>query len=214
MYPVFLAINLICSLVALFFLRNENRNIWVLLKWFTVFDAFVEFFALVFSAVSHKYNLWVFTLYLPFNFIILYWSVYKLLPFHKYNKFLCVTGIVVFCLCYVTEIGLHGIYVYSINSDTVATIFMIIGCNWFFYLLLQKQEWILISKHAAFWFVTGLFLFSFCTVVTDLFDNELNDLFITNKLPLRSLLFVGFNLILYGCWSYAFICKYQETISL
>lgn len=214
MFLVLLAIEIICSAIALLLLRNQSRNIWVLLKWFVVFTTMVEVFASLISAVFHKYNLWLYSLYLPFNFIILYWLLYKVTPYHKYNKPLLLIGIIVFLISYFTEIGIHGIFLYTINSDTVSTIFMFISCNWFFYLLLQKDEWIDIPRHAAFWFVTGLFLFSFCTVVTDLFDSELNDLFIAKKLPLRTLLYIGFNLMLYGCWSYAFICKYQETISL
>ena len=214
MILVLLVIEIICSVIALIFLRSQSRSVWVLLKWFMVFTTLVEILAFIISAVFHKYNLWLYSLYLPFNFIILYWSLYKVTPYHKHNKTLLLIGIIVFCISYFTEILINGIFLYTINSDTVSTVFMFISCNWFFYLLLQKDEWVYISRHAAFWFVTGLFLFSFCTVVTDLFDSELNDLFIAKKLPLRTLLYIGFNLILYGCWSYAFICKYQKTISL
>ena len=206
------AIECICSLMALFFLRNEKRNIWVLLKWFIVFTTAFELLAYTYSLLSQKYNLWMFVLYLPFDFTISYWALYKLSPYHKVNKFLLWAGIVTFCICYVTEIWLNGIFIYTINSDTISTFFTFISCNWFFYLLLKQDEWIDIPKHAAFWFVTGLFLFSFCSVVTNLFDSALMNLFVSKKTSLRSLLYIVFNLILYGCWGYAYICRYQEKI--
>jgi hypothetical protein len=142
----------------------------------------------------------------------LYWAVYKFLPAHRFNKLLLLSGISIFAVSYVLEIVTKGIFVNDIISDTISGFFLLLFCNWFFYLLLKGDEWIEIHRHAAFWFVTGLFLFSFCTIVTDLFDNQLLDLFVTPSISLRYLLYIVFNLILYGCWSYAFICKYQETI--
>lgn len=212
MFPAIIVIEVSCFATALFFLKNTGNVVWTTIKWFILFAVLVEASLSFTGKILHWHNGWIINLYTPINFFIVSWSVYRLSPYNKINLAFFIAANFIFLLFFLLEIFTKGFFAYSALSSVLSDCLLFIICNRFFYLLLKQDEWIEIQKHAAFWFVTGLFLFNFCSTVADIFDEQLNDLYIFSTVSLRYVLYIVFNLILYSCWSFAFICRYQETI--
>jgi hypothetical protein len=68
-------------------------------------------------------------------------------------------------------------------------------------------------QHPPFWIVTGLFFFNFGSIACNLFFDYLMVKIPKEYIPINYIIFTVLNFILYGCWSYAFICRYRQMIS-
>ena len=212
MFPAITSIEATCFLCALFFLRNTGERVWTTIKWFMLFTFVNESLSTIIGQVYHQHNVWLINLYTLVNFFTISWVLYRLSPYQNMNLFILQSSAILFSLCFAVEIFYKGIFEYTIISNIFSDIAIFIVSNRYFFLLLKEDSWIDIQRHAAFWFVTGLLLFSLCATIADIFDNELTSLFVFPNVSLYYLLYLAFNLILYGCWSFSFLCKYQETI--
>ena len=204
-------IEAIALLLAFIFLSHTKELIWRTVKWFLLFTVLLEITVNIIGKVYHRHNLWLVNVFTLVNFFVISWLLYRLSPQRKINRLLLSITAVVFAACFAYEIIYKGFFEYTVYSSIVSDIIILVFCNRYFYLLLKEDAWIDIPTHPAFWLVTGLFLFNLCALVADLFDEQLSSLYIFPDVSLYYLLYLVFSLILYSCWSFAFICKYQET---
>ena len=212
MFPVTTFIETICFLCGVFFLRNTGDVVWNTVRWFMLFTVINECVVTIIGHVYHKHNMWLVNIYTLVNFPTMSWILYRFSRRQKSSLIIFCISLFLFISCFITEIFYKGIFEYTVASNILSDILLFATCNRFFYLLLKDDSWIDIQRHAAFWFVTGLLLFSLCATIADVFDGQLASLYIFPHVSLYYILYMVFNLILYGCWSFSFICKYQETI--
>ncbi|MCA0396406.1 MAG: hypothetical protein LCH51_03320 [Bacteroidetes bacterium] len=117
-----------------------------------------------------------------------------------------------FSITFILESVRSRFLFYNYKSDSVLSVSFIILSCWYFYLLLQQEQPVALKRFAPFWVVSGIFLFCFGSMAAVLFSEEVMQLYIVDKLSVRLVIYSLLNLLLYGCWSYAFVCKYRETI--
>ena len=90
-------------------------------------------------------------------------------------------------------------------SQNVGGILFTVYSLLYFYLFLKDKNYLQISSHPEFWWVTGILFFYFGSVIFNLFYQS-----ITIKLFGRSIYYylsTILNLILYSLWTYSFICR-------
>jgi hypothetical protein len=206
-------IEFICFLFAVTYLSSPKVGYWRNIVWFMLLTLTIEIVATIISSVLKTSNHWLYNLYLPVDFIFKIYMFYKIYPKISYSRFIYYSTLALYISFYLAESTARGFLTYNNISDTFASFLLVVACNGYYYLLLIEERWINILKHAPFWFVTGVFIYNFCSIATNLFSTQLMDLYISKNLSLRYILFVVFNLILYGTWSYSFVCRSQEKIS-
>lgn len=214
MYPFNLFIEVLCFTLALLFLKNSKAGLWKYFKMYMLLTVLIEATGWLLRTYWHVNNQWLYNIFAPIQAFFLFWVFYKIYPKQFNSKLFLGICAAAFSIVYVIECFRHPFTIFNNNSWIVFSFSIIIACGLYYYFLLKDDEYINLAVHPPFWFVTGVFLYFFCSSVCTLFFSQLVRINIMQNISLRYLLFILFNLILYGCWSYAFLCKYKQTRSL
>lgn len=213
MYPFTLTIEAICFLLAIFLLKNDQSIPW---KYFTVYmfiTVLAEASGWMLRTYWHANNQWVYNIFAPIQAGFLYWVFYRIYPKKFNSKIFIGICVAIFVAIYIFECFKHPFTTFNNYSWIFFSFSMIAACGLYYYFLLADDEYKDLATHCPFWFVTGVFVYFFSSSVCTLFFTELMRINIIHNISLRYLLFILFNFILYGCWSYAFLCRYKQTRS-
>jgi len=209
-FPYTVIIEIVCLFFAITYLKKE-KGYWNGIMWFMLFTVITEMAGYCMRVILHYNNHWLYNFYLLAEASFMSWLLYKISIFN--SKPLVITGLAVFVICYLYE-SIHSDFTeYSSVSNSILCIYLTIVCCLYYYFLLKRDEYINVVKYAPFWIITGCFFFYFGRIGCNFFFEYL--VAICNKygVPVRYIIFIILNFILYGCWSYAFICRYRHTIS-
>jgi len=212
MYPVNLLIEIICLLFALLLLR-KNAGFWRYFKVYMFLTVLIETTGWLMRFHWKISNQWLYNIFSPVQVLFLYWIFAKLYPGQAQRKRLMGICVLVFALVYLFECFYFPFTLFYHYSWIVFSFLIIITCGLYYFFLLRDEPYIHLATDPSFWFVTGVFVYFFCSSVCTLFFTELVRINIAQNISLRYLLFIVFNFILYGCWSYAFLCRYKQTTS-
>jgi len=160
---------------------------------------------------EHHTNQWLYNIYLVFeaSFSSLMFSV--LLGKYIKSKPLVLSGFALFVLLYINDVHRHGFSVFNDLTETVMSVIFVIYCFYYYYLLLKDEQHIDIKSSASFWWVAGALFFYFGSTVANLFFTFLKDVKIAGH-NVTYFIFMALSILLYGCWSYSFICrKWSKT---
>ncbi len=211
LFPFSILFEIACLFLAWRYLDNKKGN-WGYFRWFMLLTVIVEIIGFILLTLKHP-NHWLYNIYLPlemgFKFYILYKLCYRLFRV----ELLLAASLVLFAGFYFYESFSSGFSKYSFMSNSIGSIGIIIICCSYFYHFLKKEDYVNIYTHAPFWIITGLFFFYFGTTACNIFFNYLASIYVKQHIPIRYIVFTMLNFILYGCWSYSFICKYRQPIS-
>jgi len=213
-FPFVILFEAACLVFSILFLANKKVGWWRAFIAFLLLTVCVETAAYAIVVLSHrtKSNHWLHNLFLPVETVFTGWILYKISITYFNSKPWTLTGLAVFFFLYFYESIRSGFTEYSILANSMASVWIIIMCCLYYYYLLKQDEYITITKHAAFWIVAGCFFFYFGTTACNLFYIYLESINIKQKIPIRFFIFAALNFIFYASWSYAFLCKYRQTI--
>lgn len=212
LFPFSQVFECTCLAFAFSYLPGKKAGYWRYFKWFllvTVLTEMAGFTLLSFSQPNH----WLYNIYIPIEILFKSYLLYKLCsPYFRVTRWL-VPGLALFGVVYLYESFNSSFSAYSFMSNSLASMGIIIICCLYFYYFLKKEEYVNIYTHAPFWIITGLFFFYFGSTACNLFFNYLASIYVKQHIPVRYITFSVLNFILYGCWSYSFVCKYRHPIS-
>lgn len=208
-FPFAQVIEAICSLAAFWYLRKQ-QGYWRGFMLFLPFTLIVEIIGRLIPTLLHQSNHWLYNIYLPVQFMFTGYVLYRAFPYNGKTPWF-VIGLLLFVIIYITESVIRN-YSYNTISDTFSSFLLVCACGFYYFFLLKSETYIALSDYAPFWFVSGVFLFNFGITASNLFANELMNLYIIQKVSLRYIIFLTLTFILYSCWMYAFRCKNQEKI--
>lgn len=205
--PVFF--ESICLSFALIYLRKSN-DWWVLFIPYLIIVLVTETYGLfLIMHLKQANNYWVHNLYLPIYFCFIFFALFKIKNgLIKIKKWMYILPVFILA-SYFYESVLHHFHNLSIITYNIFNVFIVLICCNYYYYLLKNDHFIDLKKHAPFWIITGLFFFSFGSI-SYLFFDALSQINIKNGLPIRPIIFIILNFILYSCWSYAFLCRYRQ----
>ncbi|MBV9986967.1 MAG: hypothetical protein JO301_04775 [Chitinophagaceae bacterium] len=209
--PLGLVAEIVCMLFAFRFLAGEE-NYWGSFRWFMVFTVVVETIGYV-LLMQGKVNHGLYNLYLPVEMFFKYYILYRLCRSYFRVTYWIIPFLVLFVALYIFEGITNHFDRYSVQSNSVAALGILIICVSYFYHFLKKDEYVNIYEHAPFWIITALFFFYLGGTACNLFFDYLADIYRKQHIPVRFIIFTILNFMLYGCWSYSFVCRYRRKIS-
>ena len=208
-----ISLNLIFVTAALLFslLILKERQVWKIFFPYLLVVLITESYG-AYLRLSGIFNSYVYNIFMPiylytFSLILLY--ILKAEKLLRY-KYLLLSSIVLFYVFIFYRFGIS-----KLLSEILVTsnfIFSIL-CLIYLYRLMSDNLSINILKLPEFWIVVGILVYSFGSITVWLFMRLLNTIYQTMQLPLRQIIMLFLNGFLYGSWSYAFLCKYQQKIS-
>lgn len=212
----FVLINPIIETLALIFaiiLLATQKGWW---RWFAYYLALVVVVEVLGFIVykNGNNNSWLFNLYIPVNFGFYFYIFYQICsPLRKRFKPIIWATFLGWLVLYLVELFLQGVQVLAFRSIGLGNVLcLILSCCYFFYLL-KQEDYVNLSKHAPFWLIAGILFHTLGSTMTLVFYEVLKEIYYTYKLPLRQVIYIFLNFIMYSFWVYAFLCRYQSRIS-
>jgi hypothetical protein len=114
---------------------------------------------------------------------------------------------------YVYEISVHGLFEYNELTNSIFSTEIVLCSLVFYYDLFKSDLNIKLGSYSDFWFVTGILFFFFGSTVLNLFYGIIKQILPNNK-HFVGYIYNALNILLYGFWSYSFICKRWLTPTL
>ncbi|HVW16294.1 MAG TPA: hypothetical protein VHB54_20850 [Mucilaginibacter sp.] len=202
-----------CLTVALICLLKDKELIWRLLIVFLFVTTACETGGIFFATEYHD-NQWLYNIFIVFEAAFVLAIFNNLFKKHGGNPLLAALGGVCFAGSYISDLMSHGFFKYSNNTFTIMSVLYVTFALYFFYLLVKSDIYIDLKYSAEFWWATGTLLFYFGTTACNIFDKHLEKILITPTLNLSYFIFAVLDVVLYGFWSYSFICKRWEAKKL
>lgn len=204
-------IDLICLLIALFCLTKAARE-WRMFIPYLFIVLGIEIWGMYAAEQKINSNA-VYNFYVLLNFVFLQFILHKLCMGPASRNSLFILFLLIFMIFFFAEIAYHGYTRFAIRSITFSYLLVSIQCLYYFYYLLKQDHFVNLPQHAPFWLASGILIHALGSTASYLFYDYLVAIYTELGIPVRQIIFVFLNFILYGSWSYAFICKYRQRIS-
>jgi len=215
------AVETICFVIAFLCLKKDPGLVWRSMILFLFVTCVTEMSGIYFRGLYladrvHVHpNIWLYNLFLLFQAGFFSWMFQHLLNKYIKSRPIIVSGLALLVMIYAYEIFTHGIFVYNELTNTVMSVLIVLYSFYFYYCLIKDEAYIKLKNSPEFWWVAGVLFFYFGTTACNLFYDKLASIIINTKQSFNYLkyLFYAFNVLLYGCWSYSFICRKWLTTS-
>jgi len=213
--PTYFTVNtiaeLICFLISLFCLFKDGNPIWrsFILYMFIVYT--VETGG-IFLRELNKMNFHLYTV-----FLIIECTMMSVFFFHLYSKYKTRLAIVfyawiaIFMVFFTAELATNRFKVFPFRTAELMSVVFVIASCYFYLIIIRDEKFRRLSTYPPFWMVNGILFFYFggtaCNIFYDYLSHE------KLSLPSMSIRYITFNILnvlLYSCWSYAFICRYLQ----
>ncbi|EHQ27966.1 hypothetical protein Mucpa_3874 [Mucilaginibacter paludis DSM 18603] len=200
------AFEIQCFLVAIFCLSRDMELPWRIIPIYLLITCIVEFIG-IYLKREHQPNQWPYNILLVCHIVFTSFMFSSLLSKYKNNRPPIIGGLVVLILFYAYDLFQHGFLRFNILCYNSMSVFFTVYSLFYFYLLLQEDTYIRLQYSADFWWVCGVLFFYFGNTAINLFRGKLAGIMITPKHAITYYIYIVLNVILYGCWSYSFICR-------
>jgi MFS family permease len=212
LFPFSQVFEVVCLIIAFLYLSVYRNSFWGSFRWFMLITVIVEIIGHTLQYRSIP-NHWVYNLYMPIETFYKYYILYRLCrDYFRVERWLIpFSGI--FLILYLYESINSDFSRYSYITNSVMSVSIVIVCCLYYYYFLKKEEYVNIYEHAPFWIITALFFFYLGSTACNVFWYYLSKIYADQQIPVRFIIFALLNFIMYGCWSYSFICKYRQTTS-
>ncbi len=212
MFPTSLLIEIICLVYAVLYLRHPKVGYWRMFIPFMIFIAITEGAGWSMGALFKIKNHWLYNIEQLGEIYFFTWMFREV--FRPCQRIRYILGIVfvTLILVFAVESVKTKIIDYNSQSNLVFSVYLIVCCGVFYYMLLSQVKYENLMKHPEFWLVSGVFVFYFSSTAVTVFFEELLAINLSIGIPLRYFIFTGLNAILYGCWCYAFRCRQRQII--
>jgi hypothetical protein len=193
-------IELICFLFAIRFLLKDN-NFWRLMLVYMGLVVITEVTG-KYLAGLHQSNQWVYNIFLLIEAGFVGAMFYHIL---KKNKAWILSGLFLLLVPYTLEVYHYGFMKFLSYTNIVSSILFICFSFYYYFMLINEENYHDLVRHDAFWWVTGaIFYYSGGTVCNFLFDYLSRIESTTLQCPIRYIIFCVLNFLLYAYWCYSF----------
>jgi hypothetical protein len=201
--------ELICAAIGCYCLVGKKDKTLQLLWGFVLLTCLVEMYGIHIKKIDHERNAWLYN-----HFLLLQLTFYSIIFYQILKRY--INPIPLLGAGILLVVSLFGYQAYTHDptlrygwAQLAFSITMSGYCLYYFYLLLAKDDFIELKTYWAFWWVAGTLFYFFAVSVVNIYSEPLQRL-LTSQGENLSLVYKTLNIILYSCWSYAFICKRWE----
>ncbi|HEY9197270.1 MAG TPA: hypothetical protein VIM77_13430 [Mucilaginibacter sp.] len=200
-------VELICLIFALMCVAKDKDLAWRLMAILMIVTFASETAGrYVFLHSASKNNHWVYNISILFEIAIIHIMFAHLFKRYINFKLALIISITVLGLCYAFDMYNKGFFWYSNHTYTLMSVLFVLYSLIYYYLRFRDEEYIDLRTSPGFWWTTGVLFFFFGATACNLFDEELYAVMFYDH-HLTYYIFRLLNFILYGFWTYSFICR-------
>ncbi|OMP77512.1 hypothetical protein [[Flexibacter] sp. ATCC 35208] len=203
--------EMICLLIGVFCLAKDKTPIWRYFIIFLLLTCVTELTGIYIREMTNMSNAPLYNVYLLVECGFISYFFYYLFLQYTNKRSTLILWLCIFLAMYVRESQLlHFAKFVNVTASTESVVF-VLASLYFYYLILRDEQYVVLNTYAPFWWVNGTLIFYFGSTATNIF----NDYLVHDKISLisSSIRYVTFsilNVLLYACWSYAFICRFLQ----
>ena len=211
---IYITINTVaeffCFVIAFLFLCRDKDPAWLVFIPYLLLTCIVEIAGITMHH-SHKTNIPLYTVFVLAECFIISFFFYRLYRPYGAKISMLMLWFAIFLGMYLTELYLNHFNDFvSVTASVMSVIFVITGL-YYYYLKLNDDNFERLLFYPSFWWVNGTLFFYFGGTVCNLFFEFLIKYpSASYSYSVRYLIYGISNVILYSCWSYAFICRHLQ----
>jgi hypothetical protein len=158
-------------------------------------------------------NSWLYNVYRIFEASFISLMFIGLFKNYINSKPIILSGLAILASLYIYETIIHTIFKkHNLMASTMSVLFVIYSL-YYFYHLVKDDNYYNLKYSPSFWWVTGVLFFYFGdTALNLIFEKILFHKITPNYYPIGTIYQI-LNVLIYSCWSYAFICKKWLTVT-
>ncbi|MDJ1482198.1 hypothetical protein QNI16_16965 [Cytophagaceae bacterium YF14B1] len=205
--------EIICFLTGVICLYKDSETSWKLLCFYLLLVCSIEMTGMHMWKVLHKQNSLLYNFLLVFENLMVSYFFFYLFKAYKNRLNWLIIWLVTFSISFTSEMIYNHMNSFAFKTVIAMSVVFVIASLYFYYLILKDEQFRRLSHYAPFWWVNGVLFFYFgSTACNVLFDYVLTD---TTNITgtIRYYIINILNIILYSCWSYAFLCRYRLRMS-
>ncbi|MRG44482.1 hypothetical protein GFS24_05125 [Chitinophaga sp. SYP-B3965] len=193
-------------------LSKDRDPVWKRFSIYLLIVCLVETGGIYFRETLHQPNTPLYNGLLPIECFAVSSMFYHLLKPYGIRRDIFLAWITLFALCFLTELISSRFSHYAHQTLVLMAVVFILASLYYFYLVLKDDHYVSLGTYAPFWWVSGALIFYFGGTATNTFFQYLLNDPETRSIhySLRYHIFKVLNVLQYGCWSYAFICRYRQ----
>lgn len=219
-FTVNTSVETICFLIAVFCLLKDANLIWRSMVLFLFITCLAEMLGIYIKRLNltdltHIHpNGWVYNILLIFQAGFFSMMFQYLIGKYVNSKLFILSGFVLLIVIHCYRMAVNTFSVYDQLTNTVMSVMLVLYSLYFYYCLIKDDGYINLKRSPAFWWVAGILFFYFGTTASNLFYDKLSVLTVgPQSLKYLKYIYYLFNIILYSCWSYSFICRQWQTMT-
>ncbi|MDB5005395.1 MAG: hypothetical protein JWQ34_3620 [Mucilaginibacter sp.] len=206
-FTVSIVAEVICFLVAVICLLRARSLVWRSMVLYLLLTCVNEIAGKYIGKRYHN-NQWLYNIFIFFEAGFTFTMLANLLGKYVNCKPIIIPGFAIFIVSHIYGLINPGFLSYDYVTCVIMSAMFVLYSLYYYYLLLKDDLYVDLKYSPEFWWVAGTLLFYFGDTGCNIFSKQLETITIgPNKGHLTYLIFKVLNIILYGCWSYAFICK-------
>jgi hypothetical protein len=214
MYNTYFTINtlteLICFLISFLCLFKERNPYWKVFSIYMFCTFSVETAGLILQK-QHINNYQIYIGFLILECLMVSSFFYHIFKQYNHKASWLYGWLSLFLIIYVIELTATQFKTFPYITTAVMSVVFVIASLYFYLLILRDEKFRKLGTYPPFWIVNGILFYYFGSTACNIFfDYLLLDSVAYANLPLRYIIFVILNIFLYGCWSYAFICRFLQ----
>jgi hypothetical protein len=199
--------EILCFLIAFVCLRKDKVWIWKYFNLFLLITCLAELTGVYLKRHHQMQNAWVYNILMVFEISFVSLMLLRIFSTYVKAKAFILCSIILFALLFGYELFSHGIFVYNNLTYTVMSVIIVTYALFYYYGLINSDNDVRVGFSAEFWWVTGCLFYYFGETACDLFYDKLQAVYVTPLHTLTYYIYALLNILLYGCWSYSFICR-------
>ncbi|AYL96140.1 hypothetical protein [Mucilaginibacter celer] len=205
--------ELLCFFIGLFCVAWDKTPAWRVLLIYQFATCLIEFTG-IYLRDHHQRNSIVYDIFITAECgTVSYFFYYLFRRYFKPFKLLAAWAFI-FLTVYISEFVFfkHFQGYVDITASVISVVFVVASLV-YYYLVQKYDDYQSLLSSPEFWWVNGVLFFYFGSTVSNIFFQYLIKEETDFNLTARYIIFNALNLLLYGCWSYAFICRYRQKTS-
>lgn len=191
-----------------FFLRKDSNAYWRWLSLYIFVGCATEITGRYLGFVLRENNSWLYNLFMGIEIIVVNLFFWNLIREVRWSRLAVFGGFMLVMTVHLLEGISLSLMNYHSATRSLLSVMMIIYSLGYYYLLIRKDDFVVLRFYAPFWWVAGILFYYSGSIIANFTFMKVN-IYFFDKYPLRYFIYIGLNLILYGLWTYSFYCRYR-----
>jgi len=198
--------EIVCLATAVLFLRNVSGIFTFFTIVYLLIVCSTEIAGGIWTSRFGTSNSWIYNIFIIYEAAYISFGLYVALKgLTKRAYQYCSIAFMGFLVTYGYELSSQSFFKFNSKTVLVFSILFSFNCFTYFYLLIKDKNTINLKQNGQFWWVAGVYAYYFGGTIYNLFLQQSSYPYI-----ILSYTMILLNLILYGFWSYSFICNSRQ----